>query len=225
MPDGEVDPIALGRKNNTGSTALDNVELVRGADARVEQNARSGEGTGGEHDLATVVDVDDLGASVGGESEDTSDLAATADDVDDLGVQLQAKVLETQSDGKVGPDGASALAIHDGPRGLGESLGLGVWGLDGINLGPSQTFEEARDDGERTLVVTLAVQGWKCGTRVTFIQAASSCRHISPLPPNWPFVGEVTLLRVDEVESVDGAGTTKDTSSGRGSIGTELAGV
>ncbi|GJD03487.1 hypothetical protein ColKHC_12312 [Colletotrichum higginsianum] len=222
VADGEVDPVGLVRERDAGGrgAGLDDLEGVGAADARVPEEARRRHGAGGEHDLAALVDLDDLPAAVGGLDEDAGDLAAGADDLDDLGLELEGEVGQLLGEGHVGAGGAGAEVVLDGPRGAREDGVLLVGGLDRVDLGPALAGQEAGQRPVGEVVVVLAVVRGLRGARVALVQARGGVGDVGPAPARGPAL-PVVLGRVDEVEAVDRAGAPEQAAGGRGRVAAE----
>jgi hypothetical protein len=113
--DRKVNPLVLWGKVLSGSRiALDNLDLVGGANAALEKNASGAECTSGQ-DHTTVLRERDKAVRANSRviSLDTNNLRAIADDVGDEDVILVGEVRPSGGCLEVGGDGTTTLAVYE----------------------------------------------------------------------------------------------------------------
>lgn len=113
LADGEVDPLLLGRQLDVGGAGGDDFDLLGGADAGVEEDARGGVGAGGEDERSTLAELNDLAGSTVVLDLDAGDEAAVADGAEDHGVEFEGEVGEGFGVREDRADGAVAQTVSD----------------------------------------------------------------------------------------------------------------
>ena len=218
VADWEVDPVLLRGKSDSGAAALDGLELLGGANARVEEDARCGQSTGSEDDLATRTDPNDLNTARGVLDLDTADVAASADQTADCGLQTQGEVVLVLDQREVGAYRTSSDAIGDRPGRVAERLVLLVGLLVLINGLPSEAAQKGRQHGVHALIISATVSRWEQASRVSLVEAGSGTLDILPLPPGRPLVVKVRLLWVNQGHRINNGAATQNTSSHAGCV-------
>ncbi|KAI6754516.1 hypothetical protein HG530_012268 [Fusarium avenaceum] len=210
LSDGEVEPLVLGGHSEALATAGNSLDLLRGADTRVDEKTGSGESASSEDDSTVGLQVDDLAGRRTRLDFDTGDGLAITDDTHDLGVELELEV---------------GVGLSKGERRVGEDSLLLARLLNGVNLSEAKAREPFAEDVPSTLVNSLHVLGRVQGTRCALVKLVSGGLDILPLPASGPLVVEISGLGSNEHLGVDNSATTKNATGHAGRFSAVFRGI
>ena len=189
LPDGEVDPVLLGREVLRRSrVVLHLLDHVRGADTTREQDARGTERATGKNDTALRVQRDDaIGAKRRVVGADAGDRRAVAHDLGDHHVVLVHKVLALKRGLEVRLDRTPPLPVLEVERAVAVRVVLEVRVVVEGDLGEAGGVEELHDDvrglGEVPLAVgRRVVRAGQAGLELVGVLSVAD-------PAAWPAIG------------------------------------